>query len=503
MDIRDLEGRVLIVGAGIAGMMTALKLAPEPCVLLSRARIGEETSSILAQGGVAACVGSDDSVALQVADTLAAGDGLCDASIVEEIVAGGPAAIDELVRLGVPFDRAADGSLKRGLEAAHSRHRIIHASGDKTGREITLTLAAAVRATASITVLEGLAARRLSVEDGAIVGLVAENDSGAIFLRTNRVVIATGGVSGLFAHGTNPTGSWGQGLAIAARAGAVLRDMEFVQFHPTALDGAGPQVSLISEAVRGEGAILVNESGERFMDGVAGAELAPRDIVARAVWAQLRAGHRTFLDARNIDDLAAHFPNLTQNCRAAGIDPLRDPIPVRPAAHYHMGGIKVDLAGRTNIEGLWAVGEAAATGLHGANRLASNSLLEGLVCAGFVAESLKSAPRQTLRTIPGVQPVRPSDVQSVRAIVSRAAGVLRDGADLRQAVAELVPQLATNDAALVGLMIVTAALRRAESRGAHYRLDFTQKVGAPTWPRDIDCAQAFAATRELSLADVA
>ena len=221
MDIRDLEGRVLIVGGGIAGLMTALKLAPEPCVVLSRGPIGEETSSILAQGGVAACIGDDDSVALQVADTLAAGDGLCDAPVVEKIVAGGPAAIEDLVRLGVPFDRAADGSLKRGLEAAHSRHRIVHAGGDKTGREITLTLAAAVRATPSITMLEGFSARRLSVEDGVVAGLVAEDATAAsVFFRTNRVVIATGGVSGLFAHGTNPIGSWGQGLAHRAPARA-------------------------------------------------------------------------------------------------------------------------------------------------------------------------------------------------------------------------------------------------------------------------------------------
>ena len=503
MDIRDLEGRVLIVGGGIAGLMTALKLAPEPCLVLSRGPIGEETSSILAQGGVAACIGDDDSVALQITDTLAAGDGLCDASVVEKIIAGGPAAIEYLVRLGVPFDRAADGSLKRGLEAAHSRHRIIHAGGDKTGRKITLTLAAAVRAAPSVTILEGFSARRLSVEDGAVTGLVAEHETGSVFFRTNRVVIATGGVSGLFAHGTNPIGSWGQGLAIAARAGAILSDMEFVQFHPTALDGAGPQVSLISEAVRGEGAILVDENGHRFMAGVAGAELAPRDIVARAVWAQLRAGHRVFLDARNIGDLTSHFPGVTQHCRTAGIDPVRDPIPVRPAAHYHMGGIKVDLAGRTNIEGLWAVGEAACTGLHGANRLASNSLLEALVCAGFVAESLKAAPRRLMGAGQIGQPAWPSDLQSIRAIVSRTAGVLRDGADLRRAAAELYPLAATNDAALVALMIVAAALRREESRGAHYRLDFTQKDATPAWPRDIDRAQAFAAARELSLADVA
>lgn len=507
MDIRDLDGKVLIVGGGIAGLMTALKLAPEPCVLLSKAAIGEDTSSILAQGGVAACVGTDDSVALQVADTLAAGDGLCDAAVAEKIIAGGPAAIEDLLRLGVPFDRAANGNLKLGLEAAHSRNRIVHAGGDKTGREITLTLAAAVRSAPSVTILEGFAARRLSVENGEVAGLIADGPNGAIFLRTNRVVIATGGVSGLFSHGTNPVGSWGQGLAIAARAGAMLRDIEFVQFHPTALDAQGPQVSLISEAVRGEGAVLVDETGRRFMEDVPGAELAPRDIVARAVWAELRAGHRTFLDARHVGDLETHFPGVTQHCRAAGIDPVRQPIPIRPAAHYHMGGIKVDLAGRTTIEGLWAVGEAAATGLHGANRLASNSLLEALVCAGFVAESLKDARRPTLKRLATSQGainqiVRPGDAQSVRPILSRAAGVLREGGDLRSAAAELYPLAGSNDAALVGLMIVIAALRREESRGGHFRLDYPRKETS-SFARTLDLTQAFEVAQTLTLADVA
>jgi L-aspartate oxidase len=508
MDIRDLDGKVLIVGGGIAGLMTALQLAPEPCVLLDKAPIGEETSSLLAQGGVAACIGADDSVALQVADTLAAGDGLCDRLVVERIVAGGPAAIEDLLRRGVPFDRAADGSLKLGLEAAHCRNRIVHAGGDKTGREITLALAAAVRAAPSVTILEGFSARRLRGADGKVAGLIAEGPNGLLFLRTNRVVIATGGVSGLFSHGTNPVGSWGQGLAIAARAGALLRDIEFVQFHPTALEAPGPQVSLISEAVRGEGAILVDETGRRFMSDVAGAELAPRDVVARAVWAELRAGHRVFLDARGIQglDFAARFPGITQSCRAAGIDPVRQPIPIRPAAHYHMGGIKVDVAGRTNVEGLWAVGEAAATGLHGANRLASNSLLEALVCAGFVAESLKGAPR---RAAPHIAPapiaplLHPSDAPAVRPILSRAAGVLREGTELRHAATELYPLADHNDAALVGLMITIAALQRTESCGAHYRLDFPRKETSSALPRTLDLTGALAAAQRLALADVA
>jgi L-aspartate oxidase len=326
-----------------------------------------------------------------------------------------------------------------------------------------------------------------------------------VFFRTGRIVIATGGLSGLFSHGTNPVGSWGQGLAMAARAGAVLRDVEFVQFHPTALDAPGAQLSLISEAVRGEGAILVDETGARFMDGVPGQELAPRDVVARAVWDQLRAGHRVFLDARGIKglDFAARFPGITQQCRAVGIDPVSAPIPIRPAAHYHMGGIKTDLHGRTNVTGLWAVGEVACTGLHGANRLASNSLLEALVCAGLVAESLKTTAERPIRLAHRGPPLRLSDPQPVRPIMSRAAGVLREGEDLRRGAAELDLLAETNDAALIGLMIVVAGLRREESRGAHYRTDFPRKGGAAAWPRDIDIAQVSAAAQDLSLANVA
>ncbi len=234
-----------------------------------------------------------------------------------------------------------------------------------------------------------------------------------------------------------------------------------------------------------------------------GAELAPRDVVARAVWQQIRARHRTFLDARHVGDLETHFPGVTQHCRAAGIDPVMQPIPIRPAAHYHMGGVQVDLEGRTTIDGLWAVGEAACTGLHGANRLASNSLLEALVCAGFVAESLKAAPR---RAVPRafIEPLlRASDPQSVRPILSRAAGVLRTSAELRHAAAELYPLADTDDAALVGLMIVIAGLRREESRGAHYRLDFQQQAAQPAGPRALDLVQAFAAAQDLALAQVA
>jgi L-aspartate oxidase len=503
MDIHDLDGRALIVGGGAAGLMTALRLAPEPCVLLSKAPLGLETSSILAQGGIAASLGPDDDAGLHIADTLAAGDGLCLAPVVEAIIRAAPAAIEDLERFGVRFDRSPDGTLQLGLEAAHRRKRIVHAGGDATGREIVRALTRAVRACPSISVIEGLAARRLAVEDSAVAGLLAHGPSGPILLRASRIVIATGGIGGLFPHGTNPSGSFGQGLALAAHAGARLADLEFIQFHPTALDAPGSPLSLISEAVRGEGAILVDEQGTRFMADTPRAELAPRDVVARAVWRHMAEGHRIFLDARRARDLdfAARFPAVTALCRAAGIDPVREPIPVRPAAHYHMGGIKVDLEGRTSVEGLWACGEAACTGLHGANRLASNSLLEAVVCAGFTAASIKTMPA-VRRPVGRIEPVAPrSDTGPVRSILSRAAGVLRDGETLRRAAGELYPIATSNgvasDAALVGLMIVVAALRREESRGAHYREDFRHRDASSSWRREIDIATTFEVARDL------
>ena len=504
MDIKSIDGRPLVIGGGLAGLMTALHLAPEPVVLLSKTPLGIETSSALAQGGIAAAVGVDDDPALQIADTLAAGDGLCDATAVTRIVSAGPAAIEDLTRYGVRFDRDAAGKLRLGLEAAHSRKRIVHAGGDASGREIIRALVEAVRATPSITLIEGLAARRLTIENGAVTGVLANGPCGPVLLPTGRVVIATGGIGGLFQHGTNPAGSFGQGLGLAARAGAVLADLEFIQFHPTALDAAGFPLKLISEAVRGEGAVLVDETGRRFMAKVPGAELAPRDVVARQIWRHMMEGHHVFLDARAAKglDFPSRFPAITALCAGAGVDPMREPIPIRPAAHYHMGGIKVDLDGRSSLEGLWACGEVACTGLHGANRLASNSLLEATVCGRFVAESLKGTPAgyRPVATV-DILPPSHSDPHPVRPILSRAAGVLRDQATLEAAAAALYPLATDNgpaaDPALVGLMIVTAALRRAESRGAHARSDFPDHDETRVWKREINMTECFETTRAL------
>ena len=477
--IQDTGGAPVVIGGGLAGSMIALALAPQPVVLVTKAPLGFEASSALAQGGIAASLGADDNMSLHLRDTLAAGDGLCDQAIASAIVASAPTAIEQLLRLGVTFDRDAEGNILLGLEAAHSRRRIVHAGGDATGSAVMRTLARKVYETPSITVCEATAARRLIIDENAVSGVLCQTDRGPVAFATDRVVIATGGIGGLFLHSTNPAGSFGQGIALAARAGAAMADLEFIQFHPTALDSGSFPLELISEAVRGEGAILVDERGDRFMVDEPGAELAPRDVVARAVWRHMAAGHQVFLDARDAGtrDMARSFPTITALCREAGIDPATQLIPIRPAAHYHMGGISVDQSGRTSVDGLWACGEVACTGMHGANRLASNSLLEAAVCGGWVAQDIAatSARRRKIR-LSGAS--THSDPASVRPILSKAAGVLRDGEGLRAAARALYPLAVSHqpesDPAIVGLMIVTSALRRRESRGAHARTDFPQ-----------------------------
>lgn len=480
--VHDVNGAPVIIGGGLAGLMTALALAPQPVLLLTSAPLGLESSSMLAQGGIAASIGADDDASLHLKDTIVAGDGLCDETVAAAVLGAAPGAIEQLVRLGVVFDRDASGNIALGLEAAHSRRRIVHAGGDATGRKIMQALARKAYETPSITVLEATTAQRLVVEDNAVTGLLGHTGRGPMLFATDRVVIATGGIGGLFLHGTNPAGSFGQGLALAARAGAVMADLEFVQFHPTALDNDAFPLRLISEAVRGEGAILIDENRDRFMVDVPGAELAPRDIVARAIWRHIAAGHRVFLDARGVKglDFARRFPAITALCREAGIDPVTQMIPVRPAAHYHMGGISVDLTGRTSVDGLWACGEAACTGLHGANRLASNSLLEAAVCGGWVARDIASASSISRKCLRLPDAVVESDPTTVRPILSRAAGVLRCAEGLRTAARALYPlaisRQPASDPAIVGLMISIAALRRQESRGAHARTDFSERT---------------------------
>ncbi|MBW6417639.1 L-aspartate oxidase [Celeribacter sp. PS-C1] len=476
-----LAGQIAVVGSGIAGLITALELAPRPVVLVTRAELGRESSSLWAQGGIAASLGPDDDPDLHLADTLAAGAGLCDQDVARGILSDARDAIATLEHYGVRFDRKPDGTFSLGLEAAHGRRRILHAGGDGSGAAITLALAEAVRRTPSITLLTGVEARRVLTEEGRVTGLLLQTETDAGILPTTQVVLATGGLGGLFDATTNPSGNVGQGVMMAARAGALLADMEFVQFHPTALDVPRTPLPLVSEAVRGEGAWLLNGAGERFMLDTEGAELAPRDVVARAIHAQIEHGQRVYLDASRVlgPRFATAFPTIDRLCREAGIDPARDPIPVRPAAHYHMGGVATDAFGRTSLAGLWAVGECAATGLHGANRLASNSLLEAVVMARRAAKALDETPVHSTKvsirtTLP--RPLPRSDVDAVRPIVSRHLGLIRDKAGLEEAIRRLRPLALgdgpASDPALVALAIAGFAALRLETRGGHARRDF-------------------------------
>jgi L-aspartate oxidase len=475
-------GCPVIIGAGLAGLTAAIELSPLPCVVLSAGAVSTGTSTGWAQGGVAAAVGPDDDPEQHALDTLAAGAGLCQPDVVRAITAAAPDAIAWLSSKGAEFDRAPDGTLRLGLEGAHGRRRIVHAHGDRTGAELLETVVDAARALPSISLWDHSPALEILTDAGRVAGVLVGTPDGPVELRTDVVLLATGGIGGLFTHTTNPLSSRGQGLALAHRAGAVLRDVEMVQFHPTALEVGIDPMPLVSEAVRGEGAILVNELGEWVLRN----PLSARDVVSRAEWAQLQAGHRVFLDARKDpgERFSELFGSIYATALKAGLDPEKDLLPVRPAAHYHMGGVLVDLAGRTSLDGLYAAGEVASTGLHGANRLASNSLLEAVVCGRWVAQQWRSdgaaagsppAPLQHNWADAWQQGSPDPLIAKVRSVVTAGAGVLRDADGLRAALAELEP-LRGHDTGLVGYLVVEAALRREESRGGHTRLDFPETL---------------------------
>ncbi|GJD62471.1 L-aspartate oxidase [Methylobacterium frigidaeris] len=483
---------VIVVGAGVAGLATALRLAPLPVTLLSAAPIGEETATAWAQGGIAAAIGTDDDPALHAADTLSAGAGLSDPEVARRVAEAGPGLVDWLCGLGLAFDRKPDGALALGLEAAHGRRRIVKAGGDATGAAVLRTLTRAASSCPSVTVVVGRATALVQDGEGRVTGLVARTDRGSVALPARAVVLATGGLGGLYRSTTNPAGAVGSGLVLAARAGAVMRDVEFVQFHPTAIaiptDGPLP---LATEALRGEGAILIDAAGGRVMAGIAGAELAPRDVVARAIALRTNRGEAVFLDARRLD-VARRFPTVTAFCRAAGLDPAAAPIPVRPAAHYHMGGIRVDGCGRSSLPGLWACGEVAATGLHGANRLASNSLLEAMAFADWIAADIRSM--QARAAGPGHAPdatSAPEALPEIRALMEAEVGLVRHAAGLADAVLRLAALArAVSAEAVAGLLVAAAALGRCESRGAHWRADHPEQ--RPPRATEITLAQAFA-----------
>ncbi|MBN8966858.1 MAG: L-aspartate oxidase [Rhizobiales bacterium] len=484
---------IVIVGGGLAGLFCALKLAPRPVTVISAAPLGEGASSAWAQGGIAAAVAEGDSAEAHAADTIAVGGGIVDEAVALGLAREAGARIHDLLQYGVPFDRDLEGRLAVGREAAHSARRIVHVQGDRAGKAIIAALIDAVQKTPSIKVIEGFVAETLLTSEGAVAGLqlrkADDASANTITVPARAVVLATGGIGHLYAVTTNPVEASGSGLALAARAGAVIADPEFVQFHPTAIMIGRDPAPLASEAIRGEGATLINSKGERFMLAIDPlAELAPRDIVARGVFAEIAAGRGAFLDATKA--LGAHFakefPTVYASCKAGGIDPATQPIPIAPAVHYHMGGIAVDQHGRTSIKGLWAGGEVSSTGAHGANRLASNSLLEAVVYAARIAEDINGHELpDTLRIVASTQmPNGAFDTAAeakLRNIMSTQVGVIRNGDDLAQAVRSLVAMersvtnAALRNMATTALIVATAAWVRQESRGAHFRSDYPEE----------------------------
>jgi L-aspartate oxidase len=483
---------IVVVGAGLAGLFTALKLAPLPVTVISPAPFGEGASSLWAQAGIAAALSEGDTPEDHAGDTVRAGAGIVDEAVALLMAREARERIEDLLRYGVPFDKDLEGRLALGHEAAHRTHRILHVKGDTAGRAIMGAVTEAARATPSITVLEGYTARDLIVRNGRVQGIAlapVDGDEGkeGLVLRARAVVLATGGAGQIYAITTNPKEARGEGVAIAARAGAVIADAEFVQFHPTAIDIGRDPAPLATEALRGEGALLVNSKGERFMRAVhEDAELGPRDVVARAVYREVMGGRGAFLDCRPLGpDLIKNFPTVVSTCESAGIDPTRDPIPVAPAAHYHMGGILTDAQGRSTVDGLWACGEVTSTGAHGANRLASNSLLEAVVFGARVADDIAAAlpplPSQNLSAAApkdGPKGHNQEAEQTLRRTMSEQVGVIRDGDQLSKALGTIVSLERENEDPRLANMLTTAklvaaaAIARKESRGAHFRSDY-------------------------------
>lgn len=487
---------ILVIGSGVAGMTAALEAVDDYDVTLLTKSDLSQSNTRYAQGGVAVVTTEDDSVASHVADTLIAGAGLSDEDTVQVLCEEGPEAIDELIERGVRFDEV-DGHLAHGLEAAHSHARILHAGGDATGAGIAYALIEQIKASA-VRVRESTTVTDLVIEEGRVVGVCLLDGD---VLHADAVILATGGAGQLFPYTTNPEVATGDGVAMALRAGAIVSDLEFYQFHPTSLEAPGN--FLISEAVRGEGAVLIDKAGERFMLEVhPDAELAPRDVVARGIAAQMakQPGVPVRLDATGLgaEFLARRFPNIDAACRAQGFDWGNDPIPVTPAAHYWMGGVRTDEWGRTSLPGLYAVGEVACNGLHGANRLASNSLLEGAVYGTRCVAALADPPPVEVWDEEWAQSASidlsdAADADSftrddLQTLMWEAAGLTRTGDQMRAATRRL-RSLATpgvtdaksaEDANLliVARAVVAMALAREESRGGHYRSDFPEPVPA-------------------------
>jgi len=491
---RDGVDDVVIIGGGLAGLFCALKLAPRPVTVIAAAPIGKGASSAWAQAGIAAAVSPGDTVEKHLQDTLIAGDGIVDEKIARLMVSEASDRIHDLLEYGVPFDRDLEGHLLTSREAAHSEHRVVRVKGDMAGRKIMEALIAAVHKTPSIRLMEGYVAEELLTSGRFVSGLVARPDAGlaarTVTFPARAVVMAAGGVGHLYQITTNPAEARGGGIGMAARAGAVIADPEFVQFHPTGINVGLDPTPLATEALRGEGCTLLNDAGERFMMKLhPDAELAPRDVVARGIYAEVMSGRGAWLDCTKAvgEHFKDEFPTVYGYCQAAGIDPAKQPIPVVPAAHYFMGGILTDADGRTSLDGLWACGEVTSTGAHGANRLASNSLLEAVVFAGRIANDISETIPDS-RTNPwkdrsdmNAEAETAADnaaMVRLRRIMTEKVGVIRDGEGLAQAIREISELEKLNTSVRFGNTLTTAKMiavganLREESRGGHFRTDF-------------------------------